>query len=122
MAFYNFTAGPTIQGAAYKEMKKGVLDTLKAAMPLDGVAIQLHGAGVAEGVDDVEGDLCAAIRQLVGPKVKLACALDHHCNLTDLHKDQMDFITIVKEYPHVDMHDSSYRAAKMLIDMRNNFV
>jgi len=119
VAFYNFTAGPTIQGEAYREMKQDVLDTLKAALPLDGVAIQLHGAGVAEGVDDVEGDLCAAIRQLVGPDVKLACALDHHCNLTDSHKDQVDFITIVKEYPHVDMHDSSYRAAKMLIDMVN---
>jgi len=119
VAFYNYTAGAMIQGEAYQEMKQDILDSLKAAMPLDAVAIQMHGAGVAESVDDVEGDLCAAIRQLVGPKVKLACALDHHCNLTDMHKDQMDFITIVKEYPHIDMHDSSYRAAKMLIDMVN---
>jgi len=119
VAFYNFTAGPTIQRDAYQKMKQDILDTLKAAMPLDAVAIQAHGAGVAEGVDDVEGDLCAAVRQLVGPEVKLACALDHHCNLTDFHKDQMDFITIVKEYPHLDMHDSSYRAARMLIDMVN---
>lgn len=116
-ALYNYTAGPTIQGEAYQEMKKDVLDTLKAAMPLDGVCIQLHGAGVAEGVDDIEGDLCAAIRELVGPDAKLACALDHHGNLTDFHFKQVDLITIVKEYPHTDMHDSSYRAAKMLPDM-----
>ncbi len=117
VAFYNYTAGPTIQGEAYQEMKKDVLDTLKAAMPLDGVGIQMHGAGVAEGVDDIEGDLCAAIRELVGPDAKLACALDHHCNLTDFNLKQMDLITIVKEYPHTDMHDSSYRAAKMLPEM-----
>jgi len=116
-ALYNYTAGPTIQGKAYQEMKKDVLDTLKAALPLDGVGIQLHGAGVAEGVDDIEGDLCAAIRELVGPDVKLVCALDHHCNLTDFHLQQVDLITIVKEYPHTDMHDSSYRAAKMLPEM-----
>lgn len=118
-ALYNYTAGPTIQGEAYQKMKKDVLHTLKAALPLDGVGIQLHGAGVAEGVDDIEGDLCAAIRELVGPDTKLACALDHHCNLTDFHLQQVDLITIVKEYPHTDMHDSSYRAAKMLIDMVN---
>ena len=94
VAFYNFTAGPTIQGEAYQKMKKDVLDTLKAALPLDGVGIQMHGAGVAEGIDDIEGDLCAAIRELVGPDAKLACALDHHCNLTDFHLKQMDLITI----------------------------
>lgn len=114
---YNYTAGPTIQGKAYQQMKKDVLDSLKAVMPLDGVAIQMHGAGVAEGVESIEEDLTTAIRQFVGPDVKLAIALDHHANLTDGFFKQMDFITIVKHYPHTDMHDSSFRAAKMLIDM-----
>jgi len=114
---YNYTAGPTIQGEAYQSMKKDVLDSLKAAMPLDGVAIQMHGAGAAEDVESIEEDLVTAIRHLVGPNVKLAIALDHHCNLTDGFFKPMDFITIVKHYPHTDMHDSSYRAAKMLIDM-----
>ncbi len=117
MALYQYSAGPTIHGAAYQQMKKDILDSLKAAMPLDGVAIQMHGAGVAEGVTSIEEDLTNAIRQLVGPNVKLAMALDHHCNLTDGVFKPMDFITIVKHYPHTDMHDSSYRAAKMLIDM-----
>ncbi len=114
---YNYTAGPTIEGEAYQEMKNDVLGSLQAAMPLDGVAIQMHGAGVAEGVESIEEDLISAIRQLVGPDVKLAVALDHHCNLTDGFFKAMDFVTIVKHYPHTDMHDSSYRAAKMLIDM-----
>lgn len=117
VAFYNYTAGPTIQGEAYQKMKQDILDALKAAMPLDSVAIQVHEAGVAESVEDTEGDLCAAIRALAGPEAKLACALDHHCNLTDFHHQRMDLIKIVKEYPHLDMHDSSYRAAKMLPDI-----
>jgi len=37
-----------------------------AALPADGIVLFLHGAGVAEGVDDLDGDLAAAIRQLVG--------------------------------------------------------
>jgi len=117
IALYAYSAGPTIQGEEYQKMKKDILDSLKAAMPLDGIAIQMHGAGVAEGVDDIEEDLVTAIRQLVGPNVKLATALDHHANMTDGSFTPMDFITIVKHYPHTDMHDASYRAAKMLIDM-----
>jgi microcystin degradation protein MlrC len=116
---YQYGAGSTIEGAAYQQMKKEILESLNAAMPLDGVAIQMHGAAVAEGIDDVEDDLIAAIRQLVGPNVKLVTALDHHANMTDDSFKPMDFITIVKHYPHIDMHESSARAAKMLIDMIN---
>jgi len=117
MALYQYGAGSTIEGKAYQEMKKDILDSLKASMPLEGVAIQMHGAGVAEGVTSIEEDLTNAIRQLVGPDVKLATALDHHANMTDGVFKPMDFITIVKHYPHTDMHDSSFRAAKMLIEM-----
>jgi len=112
--FYSFGAGPTIEGKAYQTMKQDILRGLKAAMPLDGVALSLHGAGVAEGVDDVEGDLCAAIRKELGPKVKIVMAIDHHCNLTDFNLKQVDLITIVLHYPHTDFHDVAYRAAKLL--------
>jgi len=115
--YYSFGAGPTIEGEAYQQMKKEVLAGLKAAMPLDAVALTLHGAGVAEGVDDVEGDLCAGIRQELGPEVKIVMALDHHCNLTDFNREQVDFITIVKNYPHIDFYDVAFRAGKLLPDM-----
>ncbi len=63
--FWSFSAGPTIEGKAYQKMKQDILDRLAAAMPLDAIALSLHGAGVAEGVDDVETDLTAAIRKKV---------------------------------------------------------
>ena len=64
--FWSFSAGPTIEGKAYQKMKQDILDRLAAAMPLDAIVLSLHGAGVAEGVDDVETDLTAAIREQVG--------------------------------------------------------
>ena len=115
--YYSFGAGPTIEGRAYQQMKAEVVASLEAAMPLDGVALALHGAGVAEGVDDVEGDLCAAIRQALGPDVIVVLALDHHCNLTDYNLEQVDLITIVKHYPHIDFYDVAYHAARLLPDM-----
>ncbi|HME41740.1 MAG TPA: M81 family metallopeptidase [Syntrophorhabdales bacterium] len=114
---YQYSAGPTIEGKAYQTMKQEIVGALKAAMPIDVVALNLHGAGVAEGVDDVEGDLCAAIRKELGPNVKIVMALDHHCNLTDFNLKQVDLITIVKNYPHIDFYDVAHRAATLLPDM-----
>jgi len=115
--YYSYNSGPTLEGKAYQRMKKEIVAGLKAAMPLDAVALALHGAAIAEGVDDVEGDLCVAIRQELGPKVKLVMGIDLHGNLTDVNRQQMDLITIVKTYPHIDYYEVAYRAAKLLPDM-----
>lgn len=114
---WSFGAGPTIERGAYQQMKQEILAALAAAMPLDAIALQMHGAGIAEGVDDVEGDLTAAIRQQVGPTVKLVCALDHHGNMTPGFLQQMDLVTAVYHYPHTDMYDAAYRAAKLIPDL-----
>src|SRR6202022_4109458 len=72
----------TIAADAYVELKRELLVALAAALPVDAVALELHGAGVAEGVDDLEADLGAAIRDLVGPDVPVAAVLDLHGNTT----------------------------------------
>ncbi|SEB18977.1 M81 family metallopeptidase [Variovorax sp. YR216] len=117
LTVWMFGAGPTIERAAYEEMKKELLDGFAAAMPIDAVALQLHGAAIAEGIDDVEYDLTAAIRKLVGPKVKMVCSTDLHGNVTDGFLEQMDLITTVVHYPHIDEYDAAYRAGKLLPDM-----
>jgi microcystin degradation protein MlrC len=115
--FWSFSAGGTIEGKAYQQMKQDILDRLAAAMPLDAVALCLHGAGVAEGVDDVETDLTAAIRKQLGPGVKVISAQDHHSNLSDEDVRQLDLLSLVYHYPHIDMYDTAYRAARLLPDM-----
>ena len=45
-------------------MRDEILAQCKAAMPLDGVLLGLHGAMVAQGYDDVEGDVIARVRQV----------------------------------------------------------
>lgn len=114
---YIFGVGPTIERGAYERMKGEILEELRAAMPLDGVALAMHGAAIAEGVDDVEADLSEAVRQLVGPKAKIVAGLDHHATVSDRFLRQMDFVTAVHHYPHVDHYDVAYRAAKLIPDM-----
>ncbi|TGT32054.1 M81 family peptidase, partial [Mesorhizobium sp. M4B.F.Ca.ET.169.01.1.1] len=57
--------GITIR-TVYEQFRDEILDELKAAMPVDCVLLALHGAFVAEGYDDTEGDLLAHVRAVVG--------------------------------------------------------
>ena len=57
-----FAASPagTTNRADYECMRDEILGQLRAALPVDGVLLGLHGAMVAHGYDDVEGDVIAA--------------------------------------------------------------
>ena len=62
---YAQPAGPTPK-RVYEELRDELLRDIKDAMPLDGVALLLHGAMIAEGYDDCEGDTLQRVRELVG--------------------------------------------------------
>jgi microcystin degradation protein MlrC len=112
--FWSFASGGAIATDDYQTMKKDILDRLEKAMPLDAVALCVHGSGIAEGIEDTDTDLCAAIRELVGPNAKIVTAQDHHSCLSDDDVKLLDLLTMVYHYPHVDMYDAAYRAAKLL--------
>ena len=80
----------TITAAAYQEMLGELVGGIERALPVDAVCLSLHGAGVAQGVDDLEGDVLAQVRRLVGPDVPIAVALDLHGNITQQMVDQAD--------------------------------
>lgn len=97
-------AGLTLKNV-YEDLRDTVLSDLKAAMPVDVVFLNLHGAMVAHGYDDCEGDLIHHVRQVVGPDVTIGVELDLHCHLTELMRTAADVIVIYKEYPHIDIAD-----------------
>jgi microcystin degradation protein MlrC len=88
--------------AAYELMRDEILDQLKAALPLDGILFGLHGAMVADGYDDCEGDILERARAIAGPKCVVGVSLDPHCHLTEKRVRLADVITLYKEYPHTD--------------------
>src|SRR5262249_44130555 len=65
----------------YAEARDRLVADLRAAGPLDGVLLDLHGAMVVEGLDDGEGDLLQAVRATVGA-VPIAVTPDFHANVT----------------------------------------
>jgi microcystin degradation protein MlrC len=88
--------------SAYEHMRDTILGEIKAAMPLDGVLLGMHGAFVAEGYDDVEGDVLERVRKIVGPQCVIGVELDPHCHLTHKRVSIADIIILYKEYPHTD--------------------
>lgn len=97
-------SGTTIR-AAYESLRDEVLADLKKAMPVDIVLLNLHGAMVAQGHDDCEGDLMARIRAITGPDTVIAAELDLHCNLFPEKLAAADIIITYKEYPHIDVRE-----------------
>lgn len=95
--------GGTTVRAVYEELRDLLLADLRAAMPVDVVLLFLHGAMVAEGYDDCEGDTLARVRGIVGERAVIGAVLDLHCHLTETMRKAANILVTYKEYPHDDM-------------------
>jgi microcystin degradation protein MlrC len=100
-------AGPTTR-VAHVELRDQILDDLRAAMPVDMVVLGLHGAMVADGCDDCEGDLLERVRSIVGPGVPIGAELDPHCHVTAAMLANADVLVCFKEYPHTDFVERAF--------------
>lgn len=109
-------AGPSgiIEAPTYEALKSEFIDRLAAALPVDAVAVSMHGAGVVEGIEDLEADLAAAIRATVGPDVPIVVPLDLHGNITPEMGDRIDVMLGVQEYPHTDMFERGVESIALL--------
>ncbi|HEX2891287.1 M81 family metallopeptidase [Vineibacter terrae] len=95
-------AGVTVR-AVYEGYRDEILADLEKALPVDIVLLSMHGAMVADGYDDCEGDLLSRVRALAGPKAIIGGELDLHCHITTAMITQADVLVTFKEYPHIDM-------------------
>lgn len=101
LATFAQPAGPTVR-KVYEALRDEILQGLRAAMPVDMVLLGLHGAMIADGYDDCEGDLIARIRE-IAPEARIGGLLDPHCHLTEKMLEQATALICFKEYPHVDI-------------------
>jgi microcystin degradation protein MlrC len=99
---------------AYEKIVGMMLDDLRAAGPVDGVYLDLHGAMVTEHFEDGEGELLRRVRDLVGPRIPVVASLDLHCNLTPEMVERSDALVAYRTYPHIDMAETGDRAARLL--------
>jgi microcystin degradation protein MlrC len=98
---------------AYERVAKAIVDGVRAAGAIDAVYLDLHGAMVAEHIDDGEGEIIARVRQVIGD-LPLVVSLDLHANVTSQMVEQSDALIAYRTYPHIDMADTGAAAAKHL--------
>lgn len=101
---------------AFERMSAAIVGDVHRALDdgVDAVYLDLHGAAVAEHVDDAEGELLARIRRLVGPHRPIVASLDLHANVTRRMLATADALVAYRSYPHVDMADTGRRAARLM--------
>lgn len=115
-------SGPTVQ-KAYENTRDTIVSELWQAhleKPLDGIALNLHGAGVAQGYDDLEADLLRAVRDRFGSDIPIAISLDLHANITPEMVALCDIAVGYKCYPHVDLFETGSTSMVLLHDMIQN--
>jgi microcystin degradation protein MlrC len=87
---------------AYESLRDEILGQLRDALPIDIALFGLHGAMVADGYEDCEGDLLARAREIVGPNAVVGAEYDLHCHLTRKRLAACDVVVLFKEFPHTD--------------------
>ena len=115
VAAFAVPAGTTLR-AVYEALRDEVLRDLRAAMPLDAVLLNMHGAMVADGYDDCEGDLLKCVREVVGPDVPIGGELDLHCHITQMMIENATALITFKEYPHVDVGERAAELFQLIMD------
>ncbi len=99
---------------AYERIAKVIVDGIAKARPIDAVYLDLHGAMVAEHLDDGEGELLSRVRKVIGKDVPLVASLDLHANVTPQMIEHADALIAYRTYPHVDMADTGRACARHL--------
>ncbi|HEX5078062.1 MAG TPA: M81 family metallopeptidase [Geminicoccaceae bacterium] len=97
--------GGPVNRRTYEALRDEILQQLQDALPLDAAIFGLHGAMVAHGYDDCEGDLLQRARQIVGPDVLIAAEFDPHCHFTREMAQALNIAVFYKEFPHVDFYE-----------------
>lgn len=105
-----------IERDAYEQLKEEILSGLAAQPDMDGCVLLLHGAGVVDGIEDLEADLCRAVRQLLGDK-PMAASFDLHGNISQDMAGQLNGIFACHHYPHIDLHERAAEAVQCVYDM-----
>ena len=112
--------GGIVAREAYEKLVGQTLEMLQAALPLDGIFFDIHGAMSVQGLDDPEGDFIVRIRQLVGPEVLISTSMDLHGSVSPRLAQHTDLITCYRMAPHEDALQSKKRAVENLLRRLEN--
>ena len=108
--------GGALTEDCYRRLKTELLERLREALPVDGLLLPLHGAAVVEESGDLEEDLLAAVRGVVGEELPVVATLDLHAHISEGMVRDADGLVAWETYPHRDAFATGQRGAQLLVD------
>ena len=109
--------GGLLSPHCFDRLKDELLGSLRKIEVPDAVLLGLHGAACGVGLDDPEGELLEAVRELIGPGVPMVATLDLHAHVTEQMVRCADALVAWETYPHRDSVETGARGARLLIDI-----
>ncbi len=115
----DWTPVPTLLAASHplgpvrQDVFEGLCNKIIGALGdnLDAVYLCLHGAMVAEHLNDPDGELLERIRAKLASDVRIVITLDLHANISDKMCAAVDLVCGYRTNPHVDMAERGQEAA-----------
>jgi microcystin degradation protein MlrC len=108
--------GGPLARASFDELVSRLLERITASLPLDGVYLALHGSMQVEGLTEApEAHLLRRVRELCGPRIKIAVSYDLHANLSEGLVAPADVLVAYRTNPHWDLAPTGYRAGSRLL-------
>jgi microcystin degradation protein MlrC len=102
---------------AFESLLGEMVDLLGKQGPFDGVLLGLHGAAVADGYEDADVQIAAAVRARVGRDVPIGTVVDMHANLSDGVVDAVDVLLPYQTNPHVDARARGLECRTRVLDI-----
>jgi microcystin degradation protein MlrC len=111
------STGPcgTITRDAFERILDEMLSRLRSGGRWDGVLLAQHGAAVADGYPDADGEVAARVRHLLGPGVAVGMSLDMHGNLTERMVASTTVTNVYHTNPHLDAAERASDCAALIV-------
>lgn len=107
------SSGP-LRAEVFASLRDELVAGLRAAGPVDGALLVMHGAMAAEGCEDATGEVLRAARAALGPDLPIVATLDLHANVTATMVEQASAMAAYHTAPHIDLYETGARAMRLL--------
>jgi len=112
------TATATPSGPLTRETYETILNEMTKSIsgnPVDGLLLALHGAMVAEGCDDADGNTVKRVREELGLGKPIVMTLDCHANVSKLMTENVDSTILYRSNPHIDQFERGREAVALMV-------
>ncbi|MEU6646085.1 M81 family metallopeptidase [Saccharomonospora sp. NPDC046836] len=103
-----------ITADAFSSIADEMIEELARQGPWDGVLLNVHGAAVAEGYPDADGELAGRVRQVVGTDVPVGAVLDLHANISPRLLGALTVTLVYQTNPHIDASEKAVACTELV--------